>query len=208
MESKKSNTGILIIIMMSFIVMVLLCICVLVGVISFRKFTEKTTEIINYPEIEAEKERSANIGIPGEEQPEDFKIPSGDNLPEIIENDNSEGFVFDSIINFPIVIDENAEFNYSPVETVYYYYIDDFYQRYDGEVIVGSPRITDDKVEIDLTVDGVQSEIWFVQSEPYADGSYTVSVGIPNAGADEVFYLEHTANGVSWGIVEIEEVSF
>lgn len=202
MESKKSNNKVLLIIGVSLVGVFVLCLCAVVVVFAVDIYTSKN-RINDYPNLQIVT--PTNIPIPSEKPINDIEFPTGDDL-EIIDEDNSKGSQFDSITEFPIIVDRNAEFEYSAVETVYNFYINDFYERYDGEVIVGSPRITDDKVEIDLTVDGVQNELWFVKIEEFPDSTVTVGVGLPNAGMDEIYHLEPT--GAVWAIFEIEEVSF
>ena len=91
-----------------------------------------------------------------------------------------------------------------PVQLVYETFMDEVFSRLDGNLRVGSPTITDQRIVNTLTIHGQSYRYAFVLRSA-ADGRAEVLVGPDEAGAERRYALTRESGG--WVIQSVEELA-
>ncbi|MFK5924470.1 MAG: zinc ribbon domain-containing protein [Verrucomicrobiota bacterium] len=105
---------------------------------------------------------------------------------------------------YPVEFSEEIHRQYpQPAQLVYYHFISKLYAENQDSIRVGSPKISDKQVDIDVTIDG--QKFTFRTIEITNDGKAAeVFVGLADSEADEIFVLRKT--GGKWIIAGTRQV--
>ena len=93
----------------------------------------------------------------------------------------------------------------TPAQLVYYHFISQTYEANQGRTAVGSPRLTDRQVDIQLPIDG-RTETWRTVETENDGRRALVAVGLADAGAYEFYVLEQQRG--EWVIVGTQATEF